>query len=77
MKSASLQAYIMLYSCGCQCRPARILLRVMTLLLYQSCRWGITTSAGSYTSAQRFDPPMHWDTIYSYNHSIWSNLKHD
>ena len=25
-------------------------------------RWGITTSAGSYPPAQRFDPPMHWDT---------------
>ena len=30
----------------------------------KSCRWGITTSAGSYIPARRFDPPTHWDTNY-------------
>ena len=28
----------------------------------QSCRWGITTSAGSYIPAWHFYPPMQWDT---------------
>ena len=61
---------------GYQCQVRGVLLRMMTLLGYnyriKGCRWGITTSTGSHTPAQCFDPPTHWDTnqvtVYSTNY---------
>ena len=40
----------------------------------KSCRWGITTSVGSYTPARRFDPPTLWDT-YVYIYILYWMLK--
>ena len=53
----------MLYSSGCQSLLPHVLLSVMTLLGYNhQIKVASGTSAGSYTPARCFNPPMHWDT---------------